>query len=330
MENEEEIFKKLLKKASASSFEKIINLDLNNCSVDFNKYVLLLPKLINLKCLILSNNNTNQLPPFENLQSLEELYLRNFSVTPQQINKTSLSTDSDLTKSFITKIKTLTKLKHLVITGTKFDTNSSKDYIIHYLTTLETLNFERITNEKRQDVNNRIKLIREKHLINKSPTSAKILTTPNKTVVNRQQPQDLSTKKLVNTTSSIINISKSTPNKLQNQVQSSPKLSSPITKNKEQIVSTTSPQKLNNKVDFKLPPQIIDRNSPKHQPKIQSDVSSPLPIEIIPNIIEKTSDRLNGQSNLIQAISLLIGSITTLNDIDFIEDILYERKKILK
>lgn len=92
--------------------------------------------------MILSNNNTNQLPPFENLQSLEELYLRNFSVTPQQINKTSLSTDSDLTKSFITKIKTLTKLKHLVITGTKFDTNSSKDYIIHYLTTLETLNFE--------------------------------------------------------------------------------------------------------------------------------------------------------------------------------------------
>ncbi|KAM9956023.1 hypothetical protein ACTFIW_002235 [Dictyostelium discoideum] len=331
---DEEIFKKLLKKASASSFEKIINLDLNNSSVDFNKYVLLLPKLINLKSLILSNNNTNQLPPFEKLQSLEELYLRNFNITPQQINKTPLSTDSDLTKSFITKIKTLTKLKHLVITGTKFDTNSSKDYIIHYLTTLETLNFERITIEKRQDVNNRIKIIREKQSINKSPTSsptsAKILTTPNKTVVNRQQPQDLSTKKLVNTTSSIINISKSTPNKLQNQVQSSPKLSSPITKNKEQIVSTTSPQKFNNKVDFKLPPQIIDRNSPKHQPKIQSDVSSPLPIEIIPNIIEKTSDRLNGKSNLVQAISLLIGSITTLNDIDFIEDILYERKKILK
>ncbi|KAM9978208.1 hypothetical protein ACTFIY_011947 [Dictyostelium cf. discoideum] len=331
---EEEIFKKLLEIASASSFENIINLDLNNCSVDFNEYILLIPKLINLKCLILSNNNTNQLPPFEKLQSLEELYLRNFNITPQQINKTSLSTDSDLTKSFITKIKTLTKLKHLVITGTKFDTNSSKDYIIHYLTTLETLNFERITNENRQDVNNRIKLIREKKLINKSPTSsptsAKILTTPIKTVVNRQQPQDLSTKKLVNTTSSIINISKSTPNKIQNQVQSSPKLSSSTTKSKEQIVSTTSPQKLNNKVDFKLPPQIINSNSPKHQPKIQSDVSSPLPIEIIPNIIEKAPDRLNGKSNLIQAISLLIGSITTLNEIDFIEDILYERKKILK
>ncbi|KAN0000226.1 hypothetical protein ACTFIZ_000669 [Dictyostelium cf. discoideum] len=334
---DEEIFEILLEKASTSSFEKIINLDLNDCSVDFNKFVLLLPKLTNLKCLILSNNNTNQLPPFEKLQSLEELYLRNFNITPQQINKTTLSTDSDLTKSFITKIKTLTKLKHLVITGTRFDTNSSKDYIIHYLTNLETLNFERITNEKRQGVNNRIKLIREKQLINKSPTSsptsAKILTTPNKTVVNRQQPIDLSTKKLANTTSSIINISKSTPNKLQNQVQSSPKISSPITKHKEQTVTTTSPQKLNNKVDFKLPPQIINSNSPKQQPiiqpKIQSDVSSPLPIEIIPNITEKT-DRLNGKSNLIQAISLLIGSITTLNDIDFIEDILYERKKILK
>ncbi|KAN0048030.1 hypothetical protein ACTA71_002421 [Dictyostelium dimigraforme] len=313
---EKEILKTFLEKASSSSCENIINLDLNNC-VDINKYVILLPKLINLKCLILSNNNINQLPPFEKLLSLEELYLRNFNVS----NKTS-STDSDLTKSFITKIRILSKLKHLVIIGTKFDTNSSKDYIIHYMTGLETLNFERITGEKRQDVDNRIKTIRERQQLNNksptsSPTSAKIITTPNKTV-NRQQ--DIS-KKLTNTTSSIINISKS-----QNQVQYSP--SNPIsqTKQKDLIVTTTSPQKLN-KVDFKLPPQILNNNSPKHKPKIpDQNESSPLPIEIIPNVTGKVSDK----SNLIQAISLLIGSITTLNDIDFIQDVLYERKKILE
>ncbi|KAN0041693.1 hypothetical protein ACTFIV_004239 [Dictyostelium citrinum] len=317
MQDEQETLKKFLEKASSSSCENIINLDLNNCSADFNKYVKLLPKLNNIKCLILSNNNTNQLPPFEKLQSLEELYIRNLKITPSQIDKTSLSTDSDLTKSFITKIKTLTNLKHLVITETKFDTNSSKDYIIHYLTNLETLNFERVTNEKRENVNKRIKLIREKQLINKNPTSTKMLSTPpNKTAVNK--PLDRSTKKLVDTRSSIINIPKPTPIKLQNQ-------------QKEQIVSTSSPQKLNNRVDFKLPPQIINSDSPKHQSKIPYlEVSSVLPMEMVPNIIEKTSDRLNDKSNLIQAISLLIGSITTINDIDFIEDILYERKKLLK
>ncbi|KAN0012656.1 hypothetical protein ACTFIU_007967 [Dictyostelium citrinum] len=323
MQDEQETLKKFLEKASSSSCENIINLDLNNCSADFNKYVKLLPKLNNIKCLILSNNNTNQLPPFEKLQSLEELYIRNLKIQPPQIDKTPLFTDSDLTKSFITKIKTLTNLKHLVITETKFDTNSSKDYIIHYLTNLETLNFERVTNEKRENVNKRIKIIREKQLIKKSPTSSptstKMLSTPpNKTTVNKQ-PLDRSTKKLVDTRSSIINIPKSTPIKLQNQ-------------QKEQIVSTSSPLKLNNnRVDFKLPPQIINSNSPKHQPKIPDlEVSSLLPMEMVPNIIEKTSDKLNDKSNLIQAISLLIGSITTINDIDFIEDILYERKKLLK
>ncbi|KAK5580797.1 hypothetical protein RB653_000821 [Dictyostelium firmibasis] len=336
---EEEILKKFLERARASSCENIINLDLDHSGTDFNKFVKFFPKLINLKCLILSNNNSNQLPPLEQLIRLEELYMRNFIITPVQINKAPLSTDSELTKSFIIKIKTLTNLKHLVITGTKFDTDSSKNYIVYYLNALETLNFEEITIEKRLEVNNRIKIIKEKQTINKNTISSKILTTPNKTSINRP-PQDISTKKLENTTSSIVNASKSPtplplppPQQKQQQLNyqqkqiSSPKPFNSTTPIKQK--EAVSPQKLN-KVDFKLPPQILSSCSPKHQPKLfDLDVPSHLPMEIAPNLFDQNSTKFNDKSNLIQAVSLLIGSITTLTDIEFIEDILYERKKSL-